>query len=221
VPWAGRVGQGRFTFEGIAVQLELDAPPHALHGLAYRRPWTVQRTNAAQAELGIDLSTPAMVAAGWPFGGHVGQQIIALSDGVQLTMEVTAGSSRLPLVLGWHPWFLRHLDGVPGRTVFQAAAMLQRGPDGLPTGARVPVPEGPWDDCMVGIHSTPGVEWPGVGRVEVDSNLDHLVIFDGRPDAICVEPQSGPPDAFNHDAPGLAPGASAHAWTSLRWVAAP
>ncbi|HUG83319.1 MAG TPA: hypothetical protein VMM13_02080, partial [Euzebya sp.] len=64
VPWAGRVRQGRFTFEGIAVQLELDAPPPALHGMAYRRSWTVDQTGAAQAELRIDLSTPAMVAAG-------------------------------------------------------------------------------------------------------------------------------------------------------------
>jgi aldose 1-epimerase len=33
--------------------------------------------------------------------------------------------------------------------------------------------------------------------VRVESECDHWVVFDVPAEATCVEPQSGPPDAFN------------------------
>lgn len=223
LPWAGRVRDGRFTHEGIEVQLELDAPPHALHGLAYRRPWSVTAASADAAELAFDLGAAALGAAalgtaGWPFGGTATQSVRALHDGVEVRMAVTAGDTPLPLVLGWHPWVVRHLAGIEGHAVFDAGAMLERGADGLPTGALVEVGEGPWDDCMVEVSGTPAVVWPGLGRLEVASDLDHLVVFDGYAHGICLEPQSGPPDAVNlPDPPVLAPRARAEGWMALRW----
>lgn len=100
--------------------------------------------------------------------------------------------------------------------------MYQRGVQGLPTGALIEVSAAPWDDCMTGINGTPAVVWPGIGRVEVASDLDHLVVFDGYAHGICIEPQSGPPDAVNlTDPPVLSPGAVAEGWMSLRWQPEP
>ena len=38
---------------------------------------------------------------------------------------------------------------------------------------------------------------PTVAVVQVESDCDHWVVYDEPADATCVEPQSGPPDAFN------------------------
>ncbi|CAN5228148.1 aldose 1-epimerase [soil metagenome] len=219
VPWAGRIRYGRFSLLGRDVQLEIDAPPHALHGLAYRRPWRVTSADADRCGLAIDLSTPEVAAAGWPFGGTVTQAIRATADGVALAMTITAGEGALPLTFGWHPWFVRHLAGVEGQAVVDAGAMYARDAEGLPTGALIDVPPGPWDDCMTDLRATPGVRWPGVGRVEVRSDLDHLVVFDQHPTGICIEPQSGPPDAVNLPSPAiLEGGGTVQGWAELRFV---
>ena len=39
--------------------------------------------------------------------------------------------------------------------------------------------------------------WPGALELALESSLDHWVVYDEPDHAICVEPQSGPPDALN------------------------
>jgi aldose 1-epimerase len=218
VPWAGRVRDGRFAHEGTTVQLELDAPPHALHGVAYRRAWAITAQDHTSATMSFDLAAPTVQAAGWPFGGRAVQTVSVREDGVEVAMRVRAGSRSMPVTIGWHPWFVRHLHGVEGGVQLDATSMYERGSDGLPTGALVGVPSGPWDDCMTGLSSPSAVEWPGIGRVEVTSDLDHLVVFDRSPRGICLEPQSGPPDEVNGPAPRvLDPGAELVGRMVLRW----
>jgi aldose 1-epimerase len=54
--------------------------------------------------------------------------------------------------------------------------------------------------------------------LSLTSSCDHWVVFDERAHATCVEPQSGPPDAFNLDpAARLAPGESVEGWFELQW----
>src|SRR5437762_3160139 len=40
-PFAGRVRVGRFDFDGHEYQLELNHPPHAIHGAVFTQPWSV------------------------------------------------------------------------------------------------------------------------------------------------------------------------------------
>ena len=40
--------------------------------------------------------------------------------------------------------------------------------------------------------------WPGALEVVLTSTCDHVVLYDQPRHAICVEPQTGPPDALNH-----------------------
>ena len=41
-PWTGRVRHGRFTFGGVDYQLPLNKPPHAIHGTVRDHEWTVE-----------------------------------------------------------------------------------------------------------------------------------------------------------------------------------
>src|SRR3546814_11161391 len=78
----------------------------------------------------------------------------------------------------------------------QATRFCPRDSDGLPLGPLdPPPPHGPWDDCFTGLTWPIGLTWPGALSLSLTSTCDHVVLYDQQPHAICVEPQSGPPDA--------------------------
>jgi aldose 1-epimerase len=128
---------------------------------------------------------------------------------VRFTLTVRA-QARMPVTIGWHPWF--HGGRVRARPVEQ----YRRDSDGVPDGTRVPPTLGPWDDCFL-LEEPPAVEISG-RTISLSSDCSHWVIYDQRPDAVCVEPQSGPPDAPNLGlATILEAGASLTRWFRIGW----
>jgi aldose 1-epimerase len=122
-----------------------------------------------------------------------------------VTLQLEAETT-MPATIGWHPWFRRTLTGTtdhplpasdPVSLRFDAARMYARGADGLPTGEVTGPGPRPWDDCFTGLRSTPRLTWPGVLTLEMDASCDHWVVYDEPVEAVCVEPQTGPPDAVN------------------------
>jgi aldose 1-epimerase len=89
---------------------------------------------------------------------------------------------------------------------FAADEMLVRDAEGLPTGERVAPPPGPWDDAFTGIHGDPALTWPGTLRLTLSSTCPWWVVYTAPPNAVCVEPQSGPPDAVNATPEVVEPG---------------
>ncbi|MFE2650061.1 aldose 1-epimerase, partial [Streptomyces sp. NPDC059346] len=74
----------------------------------------------------------------------------------------------------------------------------ERGADHLPTGKRVDPAPGPWDDCF-GMPEGVDVKltWPEQLELTVKSRSEWVVIYDEQDEAVCVEPQSGPPNGLN------------------------
>lgn len=190
VPFAGRVRDGRFRFAGRRHQLPLTMPPNAIHGTVLDRPWHVMTRSDQHVELVTDLGPD------WPFQGEVVQTVALVAGGLEASLELRAAEP-MPVVLGWHPWFRRTIDGTAAALDFEARSQYLRGQDGLPTGATVPPTPRPWDDAFTDLVMPPRLTWPGIARLELRSDAPFWVVFDERPDAICVEPQTGPPDAFN------------------------
>ena len=62
-PFAGRLRDGRFTFEGRTYQLPITEGPNAIHGTTLDAAWTV----VDDRTIAIDLADP------WPFKGRVTQ----------------------------------------------------------------------------------------------------------------------------------------------------
>ncbi|HZM72786.1 MAG TPA: aldose 1-epimerase [Candidatus Polarisedimenticolia bacterium] len=187
-PWAGRLREGRFTFGGRGYEVRPNLPPHAIHGVVFDRPWRVDDERTMSVELDER----------WPFAGRVVHRFELAPDRLDVTLELHADEP-MPGVVGWHPWLRRRLvAGDPGvRLAFEARTMLQRDEAGITTGVRVPPPPGPFDDAFTDLTRNPVLEWPGRLRLELSSSCPWWVVFDERPDAVCVEPQSGPPDAPN------------------------
>ncbi len=187
-PFAGRVRRGRFTFAGAEHTLPLRMPPHAIHGTVLDRPWEDEGGGRLSIDLGPD----------WPFPGRAVQQFALEPGELRLRLEVHAESEPFPASLGWHPWFRRRLGaGGDARLGFEAREMYVRDAEGIPDGERRAPGSGPFDDCFTGIVEEPWIEWPGAVRLELHSDLDHWVVYDEPEHALCLEPQSGPPDALN------------------------
>lgn len=187
-PWAGRIRHGRFAFDGRTHRLPLGLPPHAIHGLVYDRPWQVDGPDRISAELD----------GRWPFRGRVRQRFELDEGSLTVTLELEADEP-MPAVVGWHPWFRRVLGAgdPPAVLRFRADQMLVRDGEGIPTGERVPPTAGPWDDAFTGVREDPELAWPGRLRLRIESSCPWWVVYSEPAHAICVEPQSGPPDGLN------------------------
>jgi aldose 1-epimerase len=192
VPWAGRVRRGRFAHGGQDVQLPLRLPPHAIHGTVFESAWQVVDQSVASATLRTHLG------GDWPWPGEATHALQldatqARGVGLRCRLEVRSLGPAFPAQVGWHPWFAD--GGRPPHLTFAAQAMYRRDADGIAIAEMVRPAAHPWDDCFVGVTEPPRLRYADGLTLVLRSDCDHWVVYE--PDhAVCVEPQSGPPDGF-------------------------
>ena len=204
-PWAGRVRDGRFAFDGVDVQLPLNHPPHAIHGTAFTSPWAVVDAGRDYCELECELE--------WQFGGRAHQHLLLSPDGLTCVLAVMATAAPMPAVIGWHPCFRS-----PDRADLEFGRMYERDEHHMAIARLVAPKPHPWDDCFVQRSAPIRLHHPRL-TVTVDSDCDHWVVYDEQPGLLCVEPQSGPPDGFNiGGATRLEPGELLQRTMTIGWV---
>ncbi|WP_434592984.1 aldose 1-epimerase [Streptomyces sp. A5-4] len=195
VPWCGRTAYGKFRDGPTLHQLPIDSPPHAIHGTGRNTVWRTARADKSEAAFTYDLAEP------WPYPGRVTQTFELTEDSLTLAMGIETYGDSFPAQAGWHPWFRRNLGGEGSEDVrldFAAGWQEERGDDHLPTGRRIEPGPGPWDDCFGmpdGVDVT--LTWPGALELKIASRAEWVVIYDEQAEAVCVEPQSGPPNGLN------------------------
>ncbi|MFC3816806.1 aldose epimerase [Lysobacter sp. GCM10012299] len=207
VPWAGRVRHGRFASEGRHHHLPLNLGVHAIHGVGFTMPWQLPSHGPDHAELSLSMPQDER----WPFGGSAHQRIEVGHRHIRLTLSATAGEQAMPATIGWHPWFRK-----PDRMQFEPRMIYPRDADGIAIRPLTAPTPGPWDDCF--INDLPVLVERGGQRIRLTSDCVHWVVYDAAAHATCVEPQSGPPDAFNLEPIVLAPHTSVAAWFLLEWM---
>lgn len=207
LPWAGRIRHGQFPFLGHRYRLPLNLGDHAIHGVGFAIPWQVDEHAPSCVMLSLQLPQDER----WPFGGTAHQCIEIDENRVRMTLTVTAGERPMPAAIGWHPWFRK-----PDRLDFEPSRFYPRDAEGMATLPLAEPPTGPWDDCF--LNDKP-VRLQRQGQsVRLTSDCKHWVVYDETGHATCVEPQSGPPDAFNLvPASYLTPASSLSAWFLLEW----
>ncbi|KOX16542.1 MULTISPECIES: aldose epimerase [unclassified Streptomyces] len=193
-PWCGRTENGRFRNGATTHRLPVNAPPHAIHGTVRDLAWKTARVSETEAVFVCELADP------WPYGGRVTQVFELAEDSLTLRFGVEAYDDSFPAQAGWHPWFLRNLGGggQDVRVDFAPAWQEERGGNHLPTGRRIDPLPGPWDDCFGmpgGVDVT--LTWPEELELRVTSRSEWVVLYDEQAEAVCVEPQSGPPNGLN------------------------
>jgi aldose 1-epimerase len=207
-PWAGRIRHGTFAFDGATHRLPIRLPPHAIHGTVLDRRWQVVGEGVVAADLGPE----------WPFAGIAIQQFELSEGALTCRLEVRADEP-MPASLGWHPWFVRRPAGVPAELELEldAGAMYERDEEGIATTHRVVPPAGPWDDCFTDLRRPPVLCWPGFLELIVESDCPDWVVYTAPEDALCVEPQTAPPDALNRQPAIVRPGRPVTAEMTWRW----
>jgi len=206
LPWSGRIRGGRFAFSGREWQLPVNLGAHAIHGVSMWLPWQVEAHGPQRIELALRLPQDHR----WPFGGSARQVLEVSPRQLRMTLSIQAGTQAMPAAIGWHPWFLK-----PDRIEFHPAAIYPRDAEGIAVLPTVPVTPGPWDDCFLNTREV--VVHRGGQRLRLTSDCDHWVVYDETARATCIEPQSGPPDAFNLAPRVLQPGQALEAWYRLEW----
>ncbi|KRG68501.1 aldose epimerase [Pseudoxanthomonas dokdonensis] len=206
VPWAGRIRAGRFRHQGHDVQLPLNLQGNAIHGVGFGLRWRIDALTRTRMALSLPLPRDQR----WPFGGIARQTIEIVDHDLRLQLSVSAQDQSLPAVVGWHPWFRK-----PRRLQFSPTAMYPRDRQDIACLPAGEVTDGPWDDCF--INRAPVLLHYPQHVLHLSSDCDHWVIYDQPDDATCVEPQSGPPDAFNLCAEVLEPGQSLQRTFLLQW----
>ncbi|MCJ7726249.1 MAG: aldose 1-epimerase [Acidimicrobiia bacterium] len=207
-PYAGRVRDGRFSFRGRSYELPRPFGEHAIHGSVFLRRWEAESDSVFVTELGRE----------WPFPGRVRQEIRLGADQVNLRLEVHSTKGAMPASCGWHPWFRRNVGAAEAEIDIQAGFMYQRDDAGIATRRRRPVTSGPLDDCLGEVRGNPTITWPNLLRLELESSCDVWVVYTELEHARCVEPQSAPPDALNHDPFLVEPGRPLVAEFTMRWL---
>jgi aldose 1-epimerase len=197
-PFAGRVRDGRFTFLGERYQLPIHLPPHAIHGTVLDRPWHQLGERSIGTGFGPD----------WPFAGRAIQRFELREGRFLFHLEVHADEP-MPVSIGWHPWFRRQPHAVDPESAadhdapslveldLDAASMYVRDAEGITTSDRVVPGPGPWDDCFTDLRRPPVLRWPGFLELTIESNCRDWVVYTVPTEALCVEPQTAPPDALN------------------------
>lgn len=203
VPYAGRVKNGELSFEGQIFSLPVTAHPHAIHGTVSTKLWHIHSQSDDSVQMSTDL------APDWPFRGEV-QHSISLTDHV-IRFELTVlAHERMPVQVGWHPWFSK-----PQRVSAPFGSMLERDTTGITTLQRVRPQDPPVDDCFV-----EPVKWPQLQventHIEVVSNCTHWVRYDAPWGDVCIEPQSGPPNGVNSEPIVLGVNETFTRWMELR-----
>jgi aldose 1-epimerase len=207
-PYAGRVRDAEFVFDGELRRLPATLPPHAIHGTVLDRAWRA----IDDSTIGIDLGPD------WPFRGRVIQRFELTSDSLGCRMEIQA-DERMPASIGWHPWFIRRIPGLTGELELdvEPGAMYVRDAAGIATGELVPPTPRPWDDSFTALRRPPVLRWPGFLELTIESDCPDWVIYTEPTEALCVEPQTAPPNALNADPAIVEPGRPLTAEMTWRW----
>jgi aldose 1-epimerase len=104
VPYANRIADGRFMFEGESYQLPRNAEgqDHPLHGVGWKRSWTVEASDAVSAT----LQHHHRGDENWPWTYTAEQRFSLGDDRFRVTLSVRNLDSRpMPAGLGFHPYF--------------------------------------------------------------------------------------------------------------------
>jgi len=219
IPYSNRIRDGAFTFEGRSHQLGRPER-HAIHGALRALPWQVETVSDSRALCRFD-SRNADNASDWPW--PIEATLDHTLTDARLMSEISLtnrGDSAMPAGFGWHPYFVRDIDGGgPTLTVPVQAVYPDADGDALPDGAAQPLPaeldfrqpraldpEQRIDHCFAGLSGRTCIDWTASGislTLQASPVCSHLVLFNPDAPHFAVEPVTNANDGVNLHASGI------------------
>ena len=202
IPFANRVRDHTYRFEGKTYQLPADSGNHSIHGLVRHVKWDVLQKEDDSVELGYVLTDP-----GYPSRLHniVKYRIDGQSFTTKFEIE-NIGERNSPVMIGVHPYFL-----TPGDwdiTADKPVKRLEYADRYFPTGEmtdfsmhQLTSKSGTaFDNCFLGdgdLHLHNGMNHILIER----ENMPYFQVYNGEyaeGKSVAIEPMTGAPDSFNN-----------------------
>ncbi|MGB6308866.1 MAG: aldose 1-epimerase [Steroidobacteraceae bacterium] len=216
VPFANRIAQGRFSFDGREVQLEPNwsEDPHPLHGHGWRASWAVAARTASSARVSFEALEDQ-----WPWRFRCEQFFKVMPEGLAVALSVdNLSRTPMPVMLGLHPYFQDAAHAqlqaeLPRVWLTDDAALPVRE---MPTPAewrfepRRAIGAVPLDHSFSGWNGFASLRWPNRTVTLRATHCSHLHVYaPARKDLFCVEPQTAAAGALGRnggEATVVAPG---------------
>jgi aldose 1-epimerase len=219
VPWPNRIRDGRWTWQGRALQLPVASPqhPNAMHGLVAWQPWQLLAGGAHEATDG----TTVEARPGYPFRLVAAIDYRLEPEGLTSTVRVrNVGREPAPFGAGLHPYL--YVGGSEDGDLAEADLRLPARTHlvldgGLPTGERRPfdgavgrIGDRVFDDAFTDLERD-GDGWArtrlsgpsGSLELDVDDTWRWLQVYSAdtlpegqRRRSLAVEPMTCPPNAL-------------------------
>ncbi|MNR94516.1 galactose-1-epimerase [compost metagenome] len=208
IPYANRIADARFEFQGRAASLPVLGPfaPHALHGDGWLNPWVVTAEGEDHVTMRLDW---AGGVEGWPWSWSALQAVRLSEAGLRIDLTATnTDRTAQPMGLGLHPYFMRADDA---RLRLAATGVWLTDEREIPHRLATPEDLIDWSEG-VALAEAPFVDhayagWTGPARLEGGGRT---VLIDASPNAgwvqvyaprgesfVCVEPVTHRPDAIH------------------------
>ena len=206
VPYVNRIANGRFDFDGHAVQLERNwsKDPHPIHGDGWRSAWQVTATTPSGATLRFEGG-----GARWPWRYASEQSFQLEPEGLSVALSIeNLSPTPMPAMLGLHPYFP---DAANARMEANLPRVWLADSTALPVEETVTPPDWSFSSgravqAVALDHGFSG--WDGIARLRwpdrmvtvrsPDCRFLHVYAPAGR-DFFCVEPQTAAPGTLTRN----------------------
>lgn len=212
LPYSNRIRDGQFGFEGQSHQLD-GAEKHAIHGALRKCPWQILEQNSHSITCIFETANAPAINWPWPIKARLRYSL----DGPRLLSEMSLtnlADSSMPAGMGWHPYFVREIDGAqPELTLPVTAVFPDATGDCLPDGEAIALPESldfrqarkldpdqRIDCCLAGLAGDVRIAWPAAKlalTMRSSENCRFLVLFNPDMPHFAVEPVTNANDGFN------------------------
>lgn len=199
IPYAGRIRGGSYTFEGEEYRFVRDSGKDSIHGFGKDRRWRILEKRGSSITFGVLLKSegyPGVLDAKIAYS--IGPRSFSTSCAV-----VNGGRKTVPLVVGFHPYFLAKQWNLSATGAVYQYELANRF---FPTGKRAPfdfakVDAGTGLDDEFRVGGIVRLKTERYAIVMKRHNMPYLVVFNGAPAegrSVSVEPYTGVSDAFNN-----------------------
>ena len=212
IPYSNRIRDGLFEFQQEKIQLN-NEDSHAIHGALRKLPWSVTAADSTRLLCEFNSTDHHSVNWPWPITAALEHKV----QGEILTSQITLtnqGKTDMPAGFGWHPYFVRTINGSDAQLTLPVNAVLPDATgDCLPDGHAVTLPESldfrtakPLDPtqridcCLSGLDGQCVLDWQEGGVkiiLEASELCQYLVLYNPDMPHFAVEPVTNANDAFN------------------------
>lgn len=213
IPFPGRVAEGRYSFDGRALQLDRNDKegPNAIHGFVRTLPWAILSADSRCASFEVRLDAESYGPRGYPFSLDIRVTYSLDRQGLSCAFAVqNVGDQAAPVGVGFHPYFTVGTALIDEAEVrIPGAGYLEFNERLTPTGTIVSAAGTDWDyrnyrpignrrfnHCYVHLErnaegmATASLRHDGSGRaidIVMDRSFSAVVVYTG--DAIAEAPR--------------------------------